>query len=610
MSYLIADDYGVIGNHFSAALVNLLGSVDWCCFPYLDSPSHFGAFIDKHQGGNFQISPQGDFHSEQRYTQGTQVLETHFETPTGRAILTDWMPFDEKYSHSPSLCRRIHQAEGKINWLVTCTPRFRYGTDAAQAERHLNGILFRGTQFDDLAILSSEIPLEISSNGASALAHFTLEKEQNTQFVWAWGRLPILFQNVFSKNLSKPELQATVEYWRKFEHHCPRSGCVFGGPWHDEVIRSGLMLKLFTAPYSGSITEAIAVTLKGIAHGSHTWGHRYASIRDGALKLQAFTNLGYIDEAHAYFSWLKAIIERDGAEGLQPLYTLDGGRTLPERELPFYGMHEVSRQFQLDIYGHVIIAVSEYFKIFGSLPNELWNPLSEIADYICQAWKRPDHGPWGLNTKSEHFVVSKVFCWAGLDRMCWLARINGKSPSPRWMGEKTILHNTICGQGFDPVRNTFVRSFGDREIDSSILWIPLLNFLPNDDARIIGTLDVVRSELSQGVLLKRSRIPYDLQNKEKIDFWSSLLFISCLAQTGQVEEASDRLAEICTYSNPLGLFGDQIDLNPEGIPRNFPSSSVHFSLINAALFIGWAKGKHKPFSEANDLTSMQSKKTA
>jgi GH15 family glucan-1,4-alpha-glucosidase len=317
------------------------------------------------------------------------------------------------------------------------------------------------------------------------------------------------------------------------------------------------------------------------------------------LIIQALTNLGYRAEAKAHFNWIKEIVERDGAERLQPYYTLDGGRNLLERETPCFKEYSPNRQFQLDIYGHVLLTISEYYKIFGELPQGLWPKLVEIADYVCQAWRRPDFGPSGDVSRPEHFVVSKLFCWAALDQACWLARSLQQSPSSRWLSEKAILHRTICEQGFDPIKNSFLRSFGDHEMDSSVLWIPLLNFLPFDDLRVQGTIDCARSELSQGVLLRRSKAQLVDPSGERsmpLDLWSSFLFIPCLALLGRVDEASDRLAELCTYTNSLGLFGDQIDLSQDKIPRSFPSSSAHFSLINAALYLGSARGRLKPLT--------------
>jgi GH15 family glucan-1,4-alpha-glucosidase len=307
--------------------------------------------------------------------------------------------------------------------------------------------------------------------------------------------------------------------------------------------------------------------------------------------IRALMHLGYEKEAKAHFYWLAEILERDGAEGLQPVYTLDGGRILPERDLPYLNVNDGSRQFQLDIYGHVLLAASEYFHIFGELSPGLWQKLADIADYVSQAWRRPDFGPWATATKAEHFVASKAFCWAALDQAHWLAGALQKTPNPRWLSEKSILHRTICEQGFDLEQNSFVRAFGDLEIDSSSLWLPVLNFLPTDDPRIQGTINAIQLELSQGVFVMRTRSSRDFHRSDAIDMWSTFLFISCLALTGREDEASDRLAEVCTYASPMGLLGDQFDPSQETIPHDFPSSSAHFALVNAALSIGQAKGR-------------------
>lgn len=612
MSDLTPDDYGIIGNRFGAALVNRMGSIDWCCMPYLDSPSHFSAMIDENQGGRFQIMPQGEFRSEQHYLLRTQALETFFETPLGRARLTDWMPAEEDSNFEAfSLCRRIEVIQGKVSWILICMPRFRYGSDLAQAEKNPRGILFRGPHFEDLALLQTEIPLEISANGTSAVARFTLEAGQVCQFVWAWGRESTI--------IKMPRLQPTLEYWRKVAHQCATAGtttgpsvgtsagtsagaltrastsCIFGGPWHEAITRSGLILKLLISPYSGSVAESLAVFVKGQVPQGQRWGHRYASIRDGALILQALVHLGYWEEARSYFNWIKGLVERDGALGLQSLYTLDGGKILPERESLSFNENENEKlkHFQLDIYGHVVVTASEYYKIFGELPEDFWPALCEIADYICQAWRRPDFGPWGHGHKSEHYLVSKLFCWAALDQACWLARQLKLPPSTRWATEKSILHRTICTQGFDVTQDSFVQAFGSRDIDSSCLWILLLNFLPMDDPRIYGTLNAVRTRLSNGVLLRKNEASFEMNRSTELDLWSSFLFISCLALTDQVDEASDRLAEICSYASSLGIFGDQMQPNAGEFAQNFPSALVHFSLINATLYVGWAKGRQK-----------------
>jgi alpha,alpha-trehalase len=614
MNYMTSSDYGIVGNHFSSALISHLGSVDWCCFPYLDSPSHFSALMDPNGGGRFQIVPQGEYRSELHYLSRSQVLEIFFETPSGRATLRDWMPMDDKNFQGPTLCRRIEMIEGQITWTITCSPRFRYGSDTGQAERHSHGILFRGSQLEDIATLYSEIPLEISANGSAAQGRFQLEAGQAREFVWAWGRRGTLAEITSRQHPEMPSVQPTLDYWRKNAHHCPSSGCLFGGPWHDVVSRSGLVLKLVSTSYSGSVAESIVCSTKSATNpGIRNWSPRSASVRDGALILQALTNLGYTEEAKAYFVWLSEIIERDGVEGLQAEYTLDGGRGLTDPSSQQSVSGYISHPFQLDIYGHVILTASEYYKIFGELSTELWNKLVEIADYLCQAWKRPDHGRWSTNlTRPEHFVISKLFCWAAFDQMIWLAKMTNRSASSRWATEKANLHRLICDQGYDESQNSFVSSFGSREIDTSCLWIPVLNFLPPDDYRVQGSLDAVLFNLSEGALLRRSRNLDTALVEERgaADLWSSFFAITCLSLCGRTQEATDRLAEVCTFSNPLGLFGDQINLTQDEIPHRFPSTAVHLAVVNASLYVAWARGRHKPLTHLMGSPELESAKSA
>jgi GH15 family glucan-1,4-alpha-glucosidase len=224
----------------------------------------------------------------------------------------------------------------------------------------------------------------------------------------------------------------------------------------------------------------------------------------------------------------------------------------------------------------------------------MWSKLTEIADYICQAWRRPDNGPSGEAQKPEHFVVSKIFCWAALDQIIKIATGLGQKPSNRWVSEKNILHRTICDQGYDSYKNSFTRAFGDREIDSSAVWIPLLNFLPIDDPRITGTIDRIQTELSSGVFVRKLNNLAADGEQETLDIWSSCSLVSCLALMGRIDEASDRLAEICTYISPLGLVGDDMNTeNPNHIPEKFPSANAHLALVNSALYIALAKKRGK-----------------
>jgi GH15 family glucan-1,4-alpha-glucosidase len=625
MPTLSVDDYGVIGNYTSTALVSRLGSIDWCCFPYLDSPSHLSALLDQGVGGRFQITPQGDFRSEQRYRNRSLVLETLFETPFGRAVLTDWMPLHPSQASDPVIYRQLDIIEGKISWTLTCDPRFDYGETPAEAELHSEReseisktglwspkrLLFRGGLPGQIAqlFLSSNLgnledllitPKERFPHLKRAVeARFTLSTGDSVSFAWAWGR-----------RIDAPPFQSfreTAEAWKHHSHPCVTSGCLFAGPWHDSIVKAGMFLRLLIAPYSGSIAEAVTTSIPGVHNGGgegRTWDYRYAWIRNSPFVLQALASLGMKAEAKNYFGWLSEIVIRDGVESLQPVYTLDGGKILPEREISglrgFHGAgpvrvgNDAAQQFHLDVYGHVLLAADYYHREWGSLPEGLWERLSEIADFLCGAWRRPDHGPWEIRGKPEHYVASKALCWAALDRACLIAKRLGVPVPPRWLDEMPILHRTICDQGFDSTTHSFVRSFGDTEVDASVLLLPLIGFLPFDDTRIEGTLAQVQSRLADGVLIHRYRSSDGVRGADAPHLFSSFLFIANLALSGRVDEASDRMAELCSFASSLGFFAEQVDPGLEETSGNFPSASSHLALITAALYIGAARGRELP----------------
>lgn len=591
MAPLALNEYGLIGNRTSAALIGKNGSIDWCCLPYLDSTSHFGALLDDNQGGQFRLAPAGEFRSEQRYLPKSNVLETRFETSRGKAVLTDWMPLGTGIMEEPVIYRRFEVTEGEIHWTMQCQPRFAYGAETAQAEFAGDAVRFRGSQLGDIALLTSTLALEISQDGRMATASGILRKSERVEYQWIWGR---------NGRVTEPaDHEAVLHVWESLAHQCPLEGlCPFAGPWHDAVTRSSLLLRILMPHYAGSLVESVSTSLPSLSGGSRNWDYRYSWIRGSAHGVQALIALGYRNEAKALFDWVAEILIRDGADGLQGVYTVDGGKYLPEQELNFLTGYEGSRpvrignlsarQFQLDIYGHAMLTAWIALKEFGDLPTGLWPKLIEIADYACQAWRRPDRGPWEVRAKPQHFVASKVLCWVAIDRACQISEALGRQIPKRWKEERDILHRTICEQGFDAGRRSFVRAFGERELDASALLIPLVGFLPFDDDRVEGTLSAIQEELGDGVLIHRNRSGDGTLESDGAHLICSFWYVSCLALSGRADEASDRLAELCTYSTGLGLYAEQV--NPaNGLPAgNFPSASGHLSLINAALYVGYA----------------------
>ena len=556
--------------------------------------------LDENRGGRFQINPEGEFRSEQSYAQNTHVLETTFETPHGRAILTDWMPTNE--GSEAIIHRRVEVVEGSVSWLMICTPRFSGGLKA-EAEVFRNGILFRGPAQNELAHLHADVPLQISANGSAAVARFTLGMGDRCQFTWAWGRTHIAQLSV--PRLANP--QETIEFWMTQAHRCPSTGCPFAGPWHDLLVRSGLLLKVLQTKYAGSLAEAVAPSFPRHPGERHGWEHRYAWVQNTATGMQAFANLDYHTEATALFQWLSDLLVRDGVEGLQPAYLLDGGKQFSESKpiLPDESIRTL-HEFHLDTFGQVLLAAFEYRRLIGHLPAGLWQKIVEIADYICQAWRRPDYGPWhpgrsvGGRSRPEHFVVSKLFCWVVLDRAIQLAESANERPTPRWLDERRILHRTIIEQGYDNNQRSFVRSFADRELDPATLLIPILGFLPPDDPRVLGTLDAIQSQLSEGVFIHARRDPHGVEFPGA-SLLFSFLYVSALAICGRAEEAQTRLAELGSYATSMGFYGDTINLASNENRGSFPSLEVHLALIQAGIHVAAARGRNLILAPASSL---------
>ena len=584
MDPLSARHYGVIGNHASCALIHPSGSIDWLCLPYLDSPSHFGTLINREHGGRFQIVPQGEFKSKQYYLSRTLILETLFETKTGRAVLLDWMPVGHPLFPGQTLCRRIQMIEGRISWNLICAPRFDYGAAPAQTERTHSAILFRHEGHDLAILFSKGISLQISEKGDSAHSQFTLDVGQQAQWTWSWGRegVAIGLSSTIETIFDLAPQSKTIEYWRKQAHTCPSSECVFRGPWHELITQSGLLIKLACSSYTGAIPQSILSRRELSIDRTHYWAPRHACLRNGFFKLQTLASLGLLSEARNYFYWLKGILERDGVEKLQALYQLDGARATLSKSL-------FSNRLELDIYGHVFLALCEYARLFGEFPEELWPKMVEIADFICQVWRKPDYGPWEETSKPDHFLVSKLFCWATLKEALWLANFLGKPIPARWRHEKAVLFKVICSEGYDSKQNSFVSSFGSLKIDHSCLWVCFLNFLPMDDVRVQGTVLQVETQI------KANRFPKGaLKSGPPIhDIESALFLISARILSGNTQEAAEQLKEILDSANSLGFFEGLNSIGSLTSLNHFPNIDIHFSFIQCALYLGWARNQEK-----------------
>ena len=585
MPLLSLREYGLAGNEYSTALISRFGSVDWLALPFLDSKTHFSSYFNERSGGRFQIMPEGEFKSEQQSHDVSPIAPILFETPHGKGLLTNWMPPGE-----PALLRKIEVLEGTIQWLVYCSPRFDSNSQLPQCERFAQGILFRGNRTDQLAFLECDRMLEISADGHSAQSQLKLSAGETALFRWSLGRegLPKSSQPLHDRTRT---LEHETEYWKMEQHRCPPSGCPFAGPWHHLVLRSSSLLKLVQNPWGGLLAESVTPIFPDF----HTIdpNHRViqAWTRDLGLGFQSLINLGLTSQAQTLFLRVSDLLLRDTPQGFQPSYTLDGGHSTyhhAETDVLF-------RRFHFDVQGQFLITAAEYYRVFGTLPDRLWPALFDLTETICQSWRRPDWGIWDSGEpRADHYVTSKVIAWAGIRRACWLAEQLGEEDPKRWYHEAQILHRTICEQGYDPVQQSFIRSFSDRDLDAATLLISLLGFLPPDDPRIIGTATAIQTYLGESVFVHRYRERNRKPQEPGLFF--SFLYVSALALMGRIDEASDRLAELCSYVTPSGFFGQRVDLRKGYTVGQFPSTEVHLALIQAATQVAVARGRNVTLS--------------
>jgi GH15 family glucan-1,4-alpha-glucosidase len=591
--------YGLIGNLETCALVGPDGSVDWFPFPHIESPSMFAAVLDPDRGGRFHLGPTGSFDSIQQYVDRTNVLETTFRTATGTATMTDFMPPAGETDHPKKvLYRKVDCTDGMVTVEADLEPRFDYDRAEMTLESTNRGIRAEGE--NERAVLESPIPLDIHDGRATGTV--TLETDETTWF--------LLRCTGAEDAPTDPEaaLEETIDYWHDWAHSCPEeTDCIFGGPWHDLAVRSGLVLKLMTHQETGAIAAAPTTSLPEEIGGVRNWDYRFTWSRDATFILQALANLGHTEEARSYFDWFLGLCDVNDPEQIQPLYGLHGEIDLTEEEIEGFSGYrhsapvrignDAADQRQLDTYGELVLAAYETSREGDPLTSDDWKPLRAIIEYVCDIWDEKDAGIWEVRGDLRHFVHSKVMCWAALDRGLAIAdEENFEAPVDRWQETRGIIKCAILDRGFDDDLNSFVQSFDETEtLDATGLLIPVVGFLPFDDPRVQGTIDAIDERLAtDDGLVHRYDGDDGLPGDEGAFVLCSFWLINALALSGRVEEARDRFDRILDYVSPLGLLAEEIDPETGAQLGNFPQAFSHIGLINAALYLGKAEGQEQP----------------
>ena len=586
------EDYAMIGDTESAALVGNNGSIDWLCAPRFDSPAFLASLLGTEDNGHWQIEPVGQVRRvERRYRHGTLVLETDVETDDGVARLVDCMPPHDGQS---DLVRVIEGVRGRVAMQMRFSPRFDYGRLLPSMGRIDQGV-FALAGPDALCLRTS---VEMSNEGGTASAAFAVSEGERVAFhlVWHPSHLP---RPEPADPFSMPE--RTEAWWRKWSGRCQ-----YDGPHRDDVVRSLLTLKALSYSPTGAIVAALTTSLPEEIGGERNWDYRFCWLRDGAFSLMPFFRTGYIEEAVAWRDWLLRAIAGDVSQ-LQLMYGIGGEHRLDEFELPWLSGYENSRpvrignaaseQFQLDIFGEVLAVFSNALK-FG-LP-ERKDPteapginLTTLIEVVERRWREPDEGIWEIRGKPQHFTYSKVSAWTALDRAIKFVEQTGhRAPLERWRRVRDEIHAEVCAKGFDRERNTFVQHYGAKGLDASLLLIPITGFLPATDPRMLGTIDSIQQEICNGPFVWRYSTEEDvdgLAGSEGTFLICSFWLVSALALAGRVEDAERNLEQLRALQNDVGLFSEEYDPASKRMLGNFPQAFSHIGLLHSIFTLSEAK---------------------
>jgi GH15 family glucan-1,4-alpha-glucosidase len=582
---VLIEDYALLGNCRTAALVARDGSLDWLCFPRFDALACFAALLGDSDNGRWKIAPTDPkAQSRRRYRDGTLILETLFATDTGRAMLVDFMPMDVE----SSVVRVVIGLEGTVDFSMDLAIRFDYGSTVPWVEKR-EPHLMTAVAGPDMLVLHTPAELHPLDHHTESL--FTVKAGQRLGFALAWQASHEPVREAFD---IEQALQQTETYWREFSDRCPDVG-----PWSAQVKRSLITLKAMTFAPTGGIVAAVTTSLPEQLGGERNWDYRFCWLRDATMTLLAFMNLGYYEEATAWRNWLLRSVAGN-PEQVQIMYGLGGERRLPEYQLPWLSGYENSRpvrvgnaaatQMQLDVYGEVADAMTQALKSgLPRLPRSM-EIQKVIMPFLENVWHLPDAGIWEIRSEPRHFTHSKVMAWVSFDRNAGVLT-NSDNPEDRERGlhYRQIadeIHADVCKNGYDAELGSFVQTYGGKELDASLLQIALTGFLPVDDPRVAGTVAQIEKSLMQDGLLLR----YDNERSTDGVSGSEGTFLVCsfwLADVyvlqGRDQEASDLFDRLCGLCNDVGLLAEQYDPRAGRMLGNFPQAFSHIGIINTAL---------------------------
>ena len=592
MSYRAIENYGIIGNMQSIALVGMDGSIDFLCYPEFDSPSVFVALVDDKKGGRFQIEPQlTNMRVRQLYLPDTNILLTRFLAEEGVAELTDYMPIEKDGKQPNEIVRTVAVIRGNVQFKMRCQPRFNYASSTHRTEISDNcATFFPADHICPPMSLYSTIALKQDSQ--DVVSHFNLK---------AGARATFLLGGVHSKEqplemeLIGRRFHRTAQFWKSW---IAKSN--YRGRWREMVNRSALMLKLLISRKHGSLIAAPTFSLPEHIGGVRNWDYRFTWLRDATFTLYGLIRLGFVEEAEAFIDWLKGRLGDDAQRGpLQVMYGIDGRQKLGEITLDHLSGYENSRpvrignaayrQLQLDIYGEMMDSIYLANKYGHSISHSGWQDVHRILAWLGKNWRRPDEGIWEVRGGAKEFLHSRVMCWVAFDRALRLAlKRSLDGPLNVWRRTRDEIRNDIFTNFWDDELQSFVQVKGTKHLDASTLLMPMMRFISPVDPMWLSTMKAIEKRLVEDTLVYRYEAEHThidgLPGREGSFTACSFWYVECLARAGQLEKAQLLFEKLLGYANHLGLYSEELGSDGRHL-GNFPQAFTHLTLISAATYL-------------------------
>jgi GH15 family glucan-1,4-alpha-glucosidase len=575
------EDYGLIGDCETAALVGRDGSIDWLCWPAFDSDACFAALLGTHKHGRWLIAPaEGVTKSSRRYWDNTLILETRFETAKGVVALIDFMP---PRGNASDVVRLVRGVAGKVKLRMELVIRFGFGTDIPWVRRTDGALLAICGQ--DMTVLRT--PVETRGEDMTTVADFEVSEGETIPFVLTYGPSHLPLPDPIDPAHA---LEDTEDFWTEWCSHC-----TYQGGNRDLVMRSLITLKALTYQPTGGIVAAPTTSLPEKLGGARNWDYRFCWLRDATFTLLALMNSGYTEEASAWHNWLLRAVAGSPAN-MQIMYGIMGQRRLLEWEagwLPGYEGAQPVRvgnaahaQLQLDVYGELIDAFHQSRMAELKLDDGTWDLECAVLEHLAEVWDQPDHGIWERRGDGRHYVSSKVMTWVAFDRAIKSAEKFGfDAPLDRWRGLRDTICRDVCEKGFDVRQNTFVESYGSQLLDASILMLPAVGFLPASDPRVRGTIEAIEKHMMRdGFVLRHDprEVSEERQPIEGAFLACSLWLADAYVLAGDIAKAQALFDRVVGIANDLGLLAEEYDSGVGRQTGNFPQALTHIALINTA----------------------------